>query len=172
MNDYVNVRKLLEEVDAMKKRGTLLARGGVTQKDLAIQIKGIIVNTAMENTVSENKGSKNTRKFRVVWVPQKMLKEVFFIPVDSPEEGAKILKLLTIYDIFQFQSELRCDYENAGGFETWDEEKQGWITFDLDEYCSQCKKAGELLAFDTELFKQLDFEKINKIKSKSEVNNE
>lgn len=35
MKEYVNVKELLEEVDAMAKRGTLLARGEVTQEDLA-----------------------------------------------------------------------------------------------------------------------------------------
>ena len=33
MKEYVNVKELLEEVDAMAKRGTLLARGGVTQEE-------------------------------------------------------------------------------------------------------------------------------------------
>lgn len=46
MKEYVNVKKLLEEVDAMAKRGTLLARGGVTQEDLAMQIRGLIVHVA------------------------------------------------------------------------------------------------------------------------------
>ena len=48
MKEYVNVKELLEEVDAMAKRGTLLARGGVTQKDLAMQIRGLIVHVAMK----------------------------------------------------------------------------------------------------------------------------
>lgn len=46
MKECVNVRELLEEVDAMAKRGTLLARGGVTQEDLAMQIRGIIIHVA------------------------------------------------------------------------------------------------------------------------------
>lgn len=45
---YVSVDKLLKEVDAMAKRGTLLAKGDVTQEDLAIQIKGIIAHIAMQ----------------------------------------------------------------------------------------------------------------------------
>lgn len=46
MKECVNVRELLEEVDAMAKRGTLLARGGVTQEDLAMQISDIIIHVA------------------------------------------------------------------------------------------------------------------------------
>ena len=48
MKEYVNTKELLEEVDAMVKRGTLLARGGVTQEDLAMQIKGLIIHVAMK----------------------------------------------------------------------------------------------------------------------------
>lgn len=48
MKEYVNVKELLEEVDAMAKRGTLLARGGVTQEDSAMQIRGLIVHVAMK----------------------------------------------------------------------------------------------------------------------------
>lgn len=48
MKEYVNVKELLEEVDAMAKRGTLLARGGVTQEDLAMQIKGLVGHVAMK----------------------------------------------------------------------------------------------------------------------------
>lgn len=36
MKECVNVKELLKEVDEMAKRGTLLARGGVTQEDLAM----------------------------------------------------------------------------------------------------------------------------------------
>lgn len=43
MKEYVNVKELLEEVDAMAKRGTLLARGGVSQEDLAMQIRGLLL---------------------------------------------------------------------------------------------------------------------------------
>lgn len=46
MKEYLNVKEILEEVDAMAKRGTLLARGGVTQEDLAMQISGLIVHLA------------------------------------------------------------------------------------------------------------------------------
>lgn len=48
MKEYVNVKELLEKVDTMAKRGTLLARGGVTQEDLAMQIRGLIVYVAMK----------------------------------------------------------------------------------------------------------------------------
>lgn len=48
MKEYIKVDELLEEVDKMAKRNTLLARSGVTQEDLAIQFKGIIAHLAMK----------------------------------------------------------------------------------------------------------------------------
>ena len=48
MKECVNVKELLKEVDEMAKRGTLLARGGVTQEDLAMQIRGLIVHVVMK----------------------------------------------------------------------------------------------------------------------------
>ena len=38
MKEYVNVKELLEEVDAMAKRGTLLARGAVISMVVVILI--------------------------------------------------------------------------------------------------------------------------------------
>lgn len=52
--EYINVKKLLKKVDAMAKRGTLLARGGVIQEDLAMQIKGLIVHVASEDDMVYN----------------------------------------------------------------------------------------------------------------------
>ena len=48
MKEYIKVNEILEEVDKMAKRNTLLARSGATQEDLAIQLKGIIVHLAMK----------------------------------------------------------------------------------------------------------------------------
>lgn len=48
MKEYVKVEELLEEIDKMAKRNTLFARSGVTQEDLAIQLKGIIVHLAVK----------------------------------------------------------------------------------------------------------------------------
>lgn len=48
MKDEIKVKELIETFRNMAKRGTLLARGGVTQEDLLIQIEGTIVKVAME----------------------------------------------------------------------------------------------------------------------------
>ena len=48
MKEEINVKKLIEKFDDMAKRETLLARGGISQQDLLMQIIGTIVVVAME----------------------------------------------------------------------------------------------------------------------------
>ena len=69
MKEYVNVKEFIEEVDAMAKRGTLLARGGVTQEDLAMQIKGIAVHVAM-------KGQNYMKKVKCISVRPMLPKQI------------------------------------------------------------------------------------------------
>lgn len=45
--EEIKVKELIDTFRDMAKRGTLLARGGVTQEDLLIQIIGTITNVAM-----------------------------------------------------------------------------------------------------------------------------
>lgn len=49
IKDEINTKKLIERFEDMAKRETLLARGGVSQEDLLIQIVGTIVKFAMED---------------------------------------------------------------------------------------------------------------------------
>ena len=49
MSENVNVNELINTFRDMAKRETLLARGGVTQEDLLIQIIGTITEVAMKN---------------------------------------------------------------------------------------------------------------------------
>lgn len=48
MKAEVNVEKLIETFENMANRETLLARGGVSQQDLLMQIIGTIVHVAMK----------------------------------------------------------------------------------------------------------------------------
>lgn len=48
MKEEIKVKELINTFRDMAKRGTLLARGGVTQEDLLLQIEGVIVKAAME----------------------------------------------------------------------------------------------------------------------------
>lgn len=48
MKEEINVKELIETFTDMANRESLLARGGVTQEDLLIQIIGAITKVAME----------------------------------------------------------------------------------------------------------------------------
>ena len=48
MKEEINVKQLIEEFRNMAKRESLLARGGISQEDLLIQIEGTIIKVAME----------------------------------------------------------------------------------------------------------------------------
>ena len=48
MKEEVNVKKLIKTFEDMANRESLLARGGISQQDLLMQIIGTIVKSAME----------------------------------------------------------------------------------------------------------------------------
>ena len=50
MRKEVNVNELIDKFSDMANRNTLLARGGVSQQDLLMQIIGTIVVVAMKDT--------------------------------------------------------------------------------------------------------------------------
>ena len=53
MKKEVSVEKLIRTFEDMANRESLLARGGISQQDLLIQITGTIVHVAMENEKSK-----------------------------------------------------------------------------------------------------------------------
>lgn len=111
-------------------------------------------------------------KLRVWWMPQVGIGKTFYIPVETVEEGKKVMDVLGTYDLFQLQNNVKPDYVNAGGLEMWDEEEEEWRDWcieteddffeDVDEYCEQCDKAEELEEFEQELLEQIDWEKVKK----------
>ena len=66
----------------------------------------------------------------VWWNPQVGSTTTFFAPIESVEEGAKILQVLAEYDKFQFENNVKPDYCNAGGLARWCEDNgegvPGW----------------------------------------------
>lgn len=108
-------------------------------------------------------------KLRVWWNPQVGSCDIFYIPVQSVEEGKKVMDLLAAYDMFQLQNNIKPDFCNTGGLEMYvDGEWEDWFLetednyFDsVDEYCEeceQCERAEELEEFSKCLFEQIDFE--------------
>lgn len=62
-------------------------------------------------------------KLRVWWMPR-IGKETFYVPVETVEEGKKVMGVLAVYDLFQLQNNVKPDYVNAGGIEMWDEDEK------------------------------------------------
>ena len=108
-------------------------------------------------------------KLRVWWVPQVPMKS-FYVPVNTVEEGKKVLDILSAYDLFQLQHNVKPDFCNMGDLEIWNEEDQEWYDWDMetedtyyenvDEYCEECEQSEELKQFSEELFAQIDFSKL------------
>ena len=113
-------------------------------------------------------------KMRVWWIPQVgAINEAFHIPVQSVEEGRKVMDILSAYDAYQLQNRIKPDYCNVGGLEIYNpetEEYEDWYFEtedgyfdDVDEYLSTTDNAEEIDSFTSELFEQIDWEKIERM---------
>ena len=114
----------------------------------------------------KNNNTTTNQKLRVWWIPQVPC-ESFYIPVNTPEEGRKVLDILAAYDMFQLNNNIKPDFCNVGGLQYWDEEEQEWNDWyletetdyyeDIDEYCEsdECEQREELEEFRCELFRQV-----------------
>lgn len=72
------------------------------------------------------------KKLRVWHIPQVPCK-AFHVHVDSPEEAVKIMDMLAMYDLFQYENRIKPDYCNAQGLEEFDEEEQEWLEWYSDD---------------------------------------
>jgi hypothetical protein len=108
------------------------------------------------------------QKLRVWWIPQVPM-EAFYIPVESPEEGQKVMNILATYDCFQYNHNVKPDYANAGGLQYFNEESNEWEDWcfeddnsyydDLDEYIEeQSDRAEEIEAQNKALLEQVHFD--------------
>lgn len=112
-------------------------------------------------------------KLRVWWIPQIGIGQTFYIPVETVEDGKKMMDILAAYDLFQLQNNVKPDYLNVGGLQMWDEEEKEWCDWymetendffeNVDQYCEQCEKSEELNKFSEELYTQIDYGKIQRM---------
>lgn len=112
-------------------------------------------------------------KYRVWWIPQVGNCKTFYIPVNSPEEGRKVMDVLAYYDMFQLQNRIKPDYCNMGGLEMYEDGE--WVDWymetdddyfdDLDDYCESncCTRKEELKQCKEYLFNQIDYKKVEKM---------
>ena len=107
-------------------------------------------------------------KLRVWWIPQVPM-EAFYIPVESPEEGQKVMNILATYDCFRYNHNVKPDYANAGGLQYFNEESGEWEDWyfedensyydDLDEFIEEkSDRAAEIDAQNKALLEQVYFD--------------
>ncbi len=65
------------------------------------------------------KASPPARSLRVKWIPQIPMKP-FIVPVDNEREAAKVMDILSAYDLFQYENNVKPDYSNMGALEIFD----------------------------------------------------
>lgn len=71
-------------------------------------------------------------KLRVWWIPQVPMNP-FYQGVSTLKEAKLLLETLANYDIFQYKSQIKPDYSNAGGLEIWNEEENDWLEWEDEE---------------------------------------
>lgn len=70
-----------------------------------------------------------TKKLTVWWMPQIPMK-TFDVEVESVKEAVKLMDTLALYDLFQFENNVKPDFSNTGGIKMIDEngEEVEWFT--------------------------------------------
>lgn len=94
-------------------------------------------------------------ELRVWWVPQVPMKP-FYVKVESPEEGKKVLDILANYDLFQLENRIKPDYSNMGGLEEFTED--GWVEWESEEGDNIDEWAELELEKEQELSEELAFQ--------------
>lgn len=99
-------------------------------------------------------------KLRVWHMPQiGSTSATLYVPVETPEEGKKVMDILSCYDLFQLENGIKPDFANACGLQEYDEEENEWCDWyseDGEELEVHLETNEELQAFSKELFVQLN----------------
>jgi hypothetical protein len=102
------------------------------------------------------------KNLRVWHIPQVGCGATYYVPVETPEEGKKVMDILAAYDMFQLENRIKPDYANVSGLQQFNEEDQEWEDWyleteqdyfdDVDEYLEDNTNIQE---FNVKLFGQL-----------------
>lgn len=101
-----------------------------------------------------------------VWHAPKVPGKMFYVYVDTPEEGKKVMDILAAYDLFQLENNIKPDFTNVSGLQRYDADVGAWFDWDIeteddyfddvDEYLSDNEEINE---FTRMLFSQLKGDK-------------
>lgn len=70
---------------------------------------------------------------RVWHIPQVPMKP-FYVYVESPKEGKKVINILAEYDLFQFENKVKGDYSNASGLQVFEVNEEAKSLLDRNEW--------------------------------------
>jgi hypothetical protein len=68
-----------------------------------------------------------------VWHIPQVPMHPFRVSVSSPEEGKRLIKILSFYDLFQYENNIKPDYSNANGLDMFEEGE--WLTWYDEDGC-------------------------------------
>ena len=111
----------------------------------------------------DEKGKTEPIQLRVIWVPQVPMKP-FIVPVESLREAAKILDVLSCYDLFQYENKVKPDYTNMGSLEVFDSNDTtdspdgswvNWCDPDTDYSIDEWKEYQEWSTYLDECFREM-----------------
>lgn len=72
-------------------------------------------------------------RLKVWWIPQVPM-QPFEFSVSTPEEGARFMDVLALYDAFQFEHNIKPDYSNVGGLSMFEDgEWTDWCDADTGD---------------------------------------
>jgi len=72
------------------------------------------------------------KDYRVWHVPQIPMR-AFVINCDTIAEAQRMLDVLSMYDLFQYENNVKPDYANAGGVLQWDLGDHCYFDVDVDD---------------------------------------
>lgn len=99
------------------------------------------VTSTTNSIIKEIEGKKNMtkskvdkkEKLRICHIPQLGYDFEFYVPVETAEEGLKMMYLLTCYDLYQLENNIKPDFYNLCDLQKFNEETQEWEDY-YDEY--------------------------------------
>ena len=69
-------------------------------------------------------------QLRVWHIPQAPMHS-FYVYVDNIKEAKRILEVLAIYDLFQYEYKVKSDYSNAQGLQVYEDKE--WIDWEDED---------------------------------------
>ena len=115
-----------------------------------------------------NTNINQNQKLRIIHIPQIGLNgKMFTFPVSSIEEAKKMILLIDVYDIYQYEKHIKPDFCNMTDLEVWNEAENEWETWydedgntigeAMEEQSNEDLYPTEMKNFITKLYNNIKF---------------